>query len=342
MNMLLIRLSSLGDCILLCPLAAHLKSQGATEITVVTKRAYTEVFAATRGVDRVVGYDPRAGIGGLLKIASDHRGRDYCVVDAHNNWRSRFLSWRLGGAAARLRKYYRERLGLIVFKRPAQVPSILDQYGALAATAGLPPAARLTPGGIDVPRRYSDAAASRLRIDEHQYLAVAPGARWPMKRWPVGSFVELCRRLVRERGYRILLMGDENDRHSVAPVASEIGDMCLDLSGKTSLLEGAGYLKHCVGFIGNDSGLMHLAEAVGVPVVALFGPTVETFGYFPGLAQSKTVERDLPCRPCSRNGARPCPKGTQECLTGIDVDAVETAVLDMLTGTGSARYVLNP
>lgn len=340
MKILLIRLSSLGDCILLCPLAAYLKSQGSEEVTVVTKRVYTEIFAAARGVDRIVGFDPRAGIGGVLRIASEHRDRGYLVIDAHNNWRSRVLSWRLGGAAARLCKYYRERLGLIVLKRPARLPSILEQYGALAVAAGLQPPARLTPGGIDVPGRFAETAAERLRIDHHPFIAVAPGARWPMKRWPVGSFVELCRRLARERGYRILLMGDKNDRNAAAPVASEIGDMCLDITGRTGLLEGAGYLKHCVGFIGNDSGLMHLAEAVGVPVVALFGPTVETFGYYPALAQSKTVERDLPCRPCSRNGGRPCPKGTQECLTGIDVDTVETAVLDMLSRTGSARYVL--
>jgi heptosyltransferase-2 len=340
MKLLIIRLSSLGDCILLCPLAEHLKSRGASEVTVVTKRAYVELFAAARGVDRVVGFDTRAGIGGLLRIAAEHRGRGYLVIDAHNNWRSRVLSWRLGGAAARLRKYYRQRLGLIVLKRPARLPSILGQYAALAATVGLAPATQLSPGGIDVPEQYTAAAAGRMRTDEHPCIAVAPGARWPMKRWPVRSFVELCRRLSGEHGYRLLLLGDDNDRDATTPIASEIGGLCIDISGQTGLLEGAGYLKHCVGFIGNDSGLMHLAEAVGVPVVALFGPTVETFGYFPALARSKTVERELPCRPCSRNGSRPCPMGTQECMAEIDIDTVETVVLEMLSQTGRARYVL--
>ena len=340
MKVLIIRFSSLGDCILLCPLAAYLKTSGAEQVTVVTKRAYAEVFAAATGVDRVVAFDPGGGLRGLLRIASDHRGRGWTVLDAHNNWRSRFLSWRLGGAAGRFAKHYRERLGLIVFKRAARgLPSILEQYGALAEAVGFPTAG-LAPGGIDVPERYVAAAAQRMRRDEHRFIAIAPGTRWPMKRWPVERFVDLAERLTRNKGYRLLLMGDENDRATTSPIAQRFGEWCVDITGQTGIIEGAGYLAHCSGFVGNDSGLTHLAEAMGVPVVALFGPTVETFGYYPSLASSKTVERSMTCRPCSRNGSRPCPKGNQECMTGIDVDTVESAVLDMLSESGPARYTL--
>jgi heptosyltransferase-2 len=339
MKILIIRFSSLGDCILLCPLAERLKSQGATEVTVVTKTAYVELFAAASGVDRVVGFDPKSGLRGLLRIADDHRGQGYRVIDAHNNWRSRLLSWRLGGAAARFQKHYGERMGLIVFKRRTELPSILEHYGDLDQPTGGRRTV-LSPGGIEVPKRYLDDAAKRMGTDSHPYIAIAPGARWPMKRWPVDGFVELARRLTRGHGYRLLLMGDREDRAAAAPIAEDVGDLCIDITGRTSLMEGAGYLQHCAGFVGNDSGLTHLAEAIGVPVVALFGPTVETFGYYPALVTSKTIERNLPCRPCSRNGARPCPKTTQECMTEIGVDAVESAVLDLLTGTGSARRVL--
>jgi heptosyltransferase-2 len=338
MKFLIIRFSSLGDCILLCPLAEYLKSQGAVEVTVVTKRAYVELFAAARGVDRVVGFDPKSGLRGLLRTAAEYRDRGYRVIDAHNNWRSRILSWRVGGADSRFQKHYRERLGLILFKRAARLPSILEHYGALAQSFELP-AAELSPGGIEVPARYLEAAAERMGTDGHPYIAVAPGARWPMKRWPVDRYVELARRLTRGHGYRLLLMGDENDRGAASPITDDTGDMCTNITGRTGLMEGAGYLARCAGFVGNDSGLTHLAEAVGVPAVALFGPTVEAFGYYPALPASKTVETDISCRPCSRNGARPCPRGTQECMTGIGVDTVESAVLDMLTGTGISRRV---
>jgi ADP-heptose:LPS heptosyltransferase len=72
----------------------------------------------------------------------------------------------------------------------------------------------------------------------------------------------------------------------------------------------------------NDSGLMHVAEAVGTPVVALFGPTVRGFGYFPSLPRSAVLETNgLECRPCSRNGRRPCWRGDHACLTRIDSEA---------------------
>jgi len=308
-------------------------------VTVVTKTAYTELFAAADGVDRVVAFDPAGGVAGLMRIGAEFRGRGFRVVDAHNNWRSRFLAWRLGGCDGRLQKHYRERVGLIVFKRAADLPSMLDQYGALAQTVGIP-ADPLSPGGVVPPERYTTAAALGMRTDEHPYVALAPGARWPMKRWPVDYYLQLARRLVNDRGHRLLLMGDGTDRQVSAPVKEAIGDMCVDITGRAGIIEGAGYLSHCAGFVGNDSGLAHLAEAIGVPAVVLYGPTVEAFGYYPSLPQSKSVERKLACRPCSRNGGRPCPKGTQECLTSIGVDAVENAVLEMLSNTGVNRYVL--
>jgi heptosyltransferase-2 len=339
MKVLLIRFSSLGDCVLLCPLVTHLKQNGTENIVVVTKNTYAPLLSAATGVDQVIGYDPRTGIGGLRRLAARFRDRGYTVIDAHSTFRSRLLSWMLGGARARFRKHYRDRLGLIVFKRPVSLPTMLEQYGALATAAGLP-AASLSPGGINVPARYTAAAREVMGADNHPWIAVAPGSRWPAKRWPVEKYAELTDRLTRKRGYRVLLMGDGQDRPFTSVIAEAAGDNCLDISGRTSVLEGAGYLSGCTGFVGNDSGLTHLAEATGVPAVVLFGPTVEGFGYYPSLANSKVVERELGCRPCSRNGSRPCIRGTRECLAEIGVDTVEAAVLEMVSGTGPRRYAV--
>lgn len=338
MKILLIRFSSLGDCILLCPLAAYLKERGAEEVVVVTKNIYAPLMSAASGVDRVIGYDPGSGLGGLRRIARSCRDRGYTVIDAHSTIRSRLLAWMLGGARATYRKRYRARLGLIVFKIPASLPTVLEQYGSLAAAAGLPPIS-LSPGGIDVPPGFADRAAEAMDAQRHAWIAVAPGSRWPSKRWPAEKYAELADRLSR-RGYRILLMGDENDRPYAARIAAATDGKAVDICGKTEILEGAGYLSLCRGFVGNDSGLSHLAEAVGVPVVVLFGPTVESFGYYPSLQHSKVVERRLGCRPCSRNGSRPCIRRTRECLSEIGVDSVESAVMEMVSGTGPARHVV--
>jgi heptosyltransferase-2 len=343
MKVLLIRFSSLGDCVLLCPLARHLKSKGggtgagAEEVCVVTKTAFVELFAATEGIDRVIGYDPQSGQSGLFRIARELRGHGYRVIDAHNNWRSRILSAALGGAAGRIRKYYRQRVGLILLKTPANIPSVLRRYGALAEAIGMQ-CADLRPGGIIVPDRLDRLAADRLGAGARPWIGVAPGSRWPMKRWPIEGYLALARRLA--ASHRLLLMGDAADRAVTSRIAVELGDSCLDLAGQVGVVAGAAYLKRCLALVGNDSGLTHLAEAMGVPVVALFGPTVEAFGYYPALARSRVVERRLSCRPCSRNGSRPCPKGTQECLTKIDVDSVARAVDAVLTNSGPTRFVL--
>jgi len=77
-------------------------------------------------------------------------------------------------------------------------------------------------------------------------------------------------------------------------------------------------LKRSQAVITGDSGALHMATGVGTPVVALFGPTVREFGRFPYQAHATVVERDLPCRPCSRRGGRVCPLQHHECLRSID------------------------
>ncbi len=326
MKILIIRFSSLGDCILLVPLVKYLKEQGAEDVTVVTKKAYAEIFEAAAGVDGVVAFDPETGLRGLIRIAAGFRGRGYRIIDAHNNLRSRLLCAFLGGAAGRFRKYYRERVGLILFKKRSVVPSILTSYGELAQAAGFP-AATLLPGGIVVPEDQERQAKERLGAGDRRYVAVAPGSKWPMKRWNPEKYLELSRRLMEDHGYGIVLMGDGNDRALSSRIEAELGERCVNITGRTDIIEGAGYLKRCALFIGNDSGLMHLAEAVGLPVLVLFGPTVRAFGYYPALPGSKVIELDLDCRPCSRNGSRSWPQSTHECLDGIDVSTmVETAI----------------
>lgn len=337
MNVLVVRFSSLGDCVLLCPLLSHLKRSGAREVAVLTKRSYAELFACVEGVDRVVAIEPGTTPFDLVRIARAFRSSsDRVVIDAHANFRSRVVSAAAGGAHARFQKFYRERAGLIVFKRRATLPTMLEQYASLAESAGFGPV-QLIPGGIRIPRAPSEHA--KLRVGrEAPAVAVAPGSRWRAKRW--GGFAALCNALART-GRRIVLVGDAHDRAYTAPIAAALGDRVIDAAGSASLLETAALIARCESFVGNDSGLMHLAEAVGVPVVALFGPTVREFGYAPSLGHSTTVERRLACRPCSRNGAAPCPKRTYECLERIRSEDVLRAVLEIRGDSAEHRVVVD-
>ncbi len=340
MKVVVIRFSSLGDCVLVCPFLEHLKTCGVGEISVVTKRAYVQLFAAARAVDRIVALDERAGWRGLAGMVRSVRSEVCVVVDAHNTLRSRIVARGLGGSAARLQKYYKERLGLIAFKWAARIPTVSERYSALGEALGFSPL-KVTTGGIDIPESVMTRVRDRLADAGPTFVAMAPGSRWPMKRWASENYVELARRIARRDDCGVVLLGDRADRETCGRVASALGRRVVDLTGQAGIIESAAAIRHSTALIGNDSGLMHLAEAVGTPVVALFGPTVQEFGYYPSLPASKAIERDISCRPCSRNGSRPCWKGTQECLRDIPVEPVEEAFRDLLANRGPARRILN-
>ena len=336
---------------LLCPFLSDLKAGGAEEVTVATKSVFVPLFSAVPGVDRVIGLDPAGGPGGLLRIAENYRDRNLIVIDAHNNFRSRLLARRLGGADARIRKYTAARWGLIYLKKQPDIPGIPQRYRALGEELGLlngriEPQTELEgpPIRLDLPASSERVAEQALSGYSGDFIAVAPGSRWAMKKWPVRSYQDLLCRLADRHNIKVMILGDENDQEDAAAIKAALGDKALDLTGRTSILEAASYMKRTRGFIGNDSGLMHLAELVGVPVLALFGPTTDSFGYYPSLPGSKVCERELSCRPCSKNGSRPCYKimsgQRQECLTRIKVASVEKAFNELLEGEGPRRYLL--
>jgi len=335
MKILVVRFSSLGDCVLLCPLVEHLKRAGAEEVVVLTKRAYAELFAAATGADRVLAIGQRDSTLALWRLAREFRGRDFVVVDAHASIRSRMAGWAAGRVDARIAKHTRARLDLIVWKKRSTLPTMLERYARLARAIGVDTPA-LFPGGITLPAAARSAAAAAM--GEGPFVAVAPGSRWTAKRWP--GFAALCEELSTVQHRRILLVGDARDAADARPIAAALGPRCIDLTGRASLMTTAAHIARCETFVGNDSGLMHLAEAFAVPVVGLFGPTVEEFGYYPALPASRTIERRLACRPCSRNGSRPCPRGTGECLSAIHPGTVAEAVATLSLAGAPRRVVL--
>lgn len=306
-----------------------MKRAGAERVVVLTKQAYAPLFEATDGVDEVAAFDPSSGLRGLLALTSRFRGAGYTVIDAHNVTRSRIVSAALGGAASRFRKYYRQRLGMIVFKRHPEIPRILENYRRLATDAGMD-VAPLTPGGLSITDLARARAAEHLPGD--RWVGIAAGSRWPDKCWPAERYAALAQRIVAEMGARVALFGDDRERDASAVVAAAVPNASVDLTGELGLLDTAAHIARCEAFVGNDSGLSHLAEASGVPVITLFGPTVRGFGYPPALEESRLLETDLPCRPCSRNGSTPCIRGDRACMRRIEADQVFDALTSVLSG----------
>jgi heptosyltransferase-2 len=158
-------------------------------------------------------------------------------------------------------------------------------------------------------------------------VALAPGSVWATKRWPADRFAKLGRLLIRS-GYGVVLIGSREERVLCGELMNSIGSPnVLNGAGEFSLLESAELIRRCGLIVSNDSAPVHLAGAMRVPTVAIYGATVPRFGFAPRGRQDSIVEREgLACRPCGIHGGPQCPIGTFECMLSISPEQVRDAI----------------
>jgi heptosyltransferase-2 len=159
-------------------------------------------------------------------------------------------------------------------------------------------------------------------------VVIAPGSVWYTKRWPLERYALLTERLV-VNGYTVFLSGSGDEKgineyilHRVLKKYPDKSGFIHCTAGKFDLLDTAALISKVGLVICNDSGTLHIANAMKTPVFAFFGPTVKDIGYFPFGEQDHVFEVDVPCRPCGSHGGRKCSKGHFDCMMKIEVDTV--------------------
>ena len=333
-RILLIRLSSLGDILLMTPLLNLLRTAcPQARIDVLIKAEYHDLLRAHPGIARLLIFDSRQSL--LRTLRSLRADRYDLALDLHGTPRSQLL---MRGLRAHRKLTYNKRvlrrallvrLGWNTLRRMTPVPEL---YTAPLRRLGLT-------GRLGAPTMYLDpksteamkahVARSLPDAPNRPLLAVAPGARWPTKCWPVERFAAVARDLTREKQAAVVILGGPDE----APLARTLYDK-LDVpvvngAGTLSLMDSASLLSRCRLLISNDSGLMHMATALQVPVVAVFGPTVQEFGFYPFQARAEVVSESLSCRPCSTKGSRCCPRGHHACMQDISSARVLAAARAM-------------
>ncbi len=174
---------------------------------------------------------------------------------------------------------------------------------------------RPTPEGLTRARAILEQAGV---APEARLVGVNPGAAFgPAKRWPTDRYSELADRLIRESGVTILIFGSAAERPLAEAIQAGMQERAVLLSGRTSLGALAALISGCALFITNDSGPMHLAAALEVPQIALFGSTDE-IATGPFDKRAEVVHKHVECSPCLR---RTCPIDLR-CFTRITVDEV--------------------
>lgn len=327
-KILLVRLSSIGDVLLTTPLLRALKTRHPdARITFVTKTALLPLLEHNPRIDELIGYDPARPIRPLARYLA--RGGFTDRLDLHGNLRTRLLRWLVPGRWHGYPKHRAARSLLIRTKRNwyRDTRPVPERYFDAARDLDVTPDGK--PLEMFIGRDAMDEAGRRLRekgIGQGRALvALAPGAQHATKRWPARQWQILAATLT-EQGSDVVVLGGPAESALGEDIATAAGDRAVSVAGLVGLGVSAALLKLARCAVTGDTGLMHLAAAVSTPVVALFGPTVQPFGFFPYHARATVIERDLPCRPCSAMGGPVCPLGHHRCLGDITTDQVFDAV----------------
>jgi len=180
--------------------------------------------------------------------------------------------------------------------------------------------------------------ASAGIVENDLVVGIAPGAgeSWGKdagyKHWPALKFAQLADRLIFELKAEVVILGDESERSIAEVMLHAMRNKPVDLTGRTSLGILTALIKNCNLLITNDGGPMHMAVALGVKTVSIFGPVSEVvYGPFPSSRNHAVLKWDMPCRPCYKNFRMQVCDKDRECLRSISVDEVFAAASALLT-----------
>ena len=326
-DVLVVRFSAIGDVLLTTPLLRAIRAKWAgARVTVLTKRQYVPLVSDNPNVTEVFGIAPGDTVRDVAKLV---RRVEYThILDLQGGLRTAPLRLIAGGPWSGFSQRRLARAFLIRFKRNTyreHVP-VPERYFEAAADLGIEPDGG-PPELFLHPAAEEKAAAwlARAGVGQRPFVAVAPGAAHATKRWPVEHWVGLVRQIV-STGADIVALGGPDDSALGAELAAHGGSSVASAAGELGLQETGAVIKRAAALISGDTGVMHMATGVGTPVVALFGPTVRQFGFFPYNAHASVVERDLGCRPCSSHGSARCPLEHHLCMREIHPDMVMTTL----------------
>lgn len=326
-NSLIIAPQWLGDAVMTEPLLRRLQARG-EKLVVGALPTVAPIYRAMPQVSEVIEFPfSRAAIELRARraLARQMAGRFDTAYVLPNSLKSALLPF-LASIPKRIGYLGEARVGLLThrLRNPKNRPPMVAFYSALSGEQNL---------GQDRPHLSVDAAAADLSLREAglqrgAYHVFAPGAEYgPAKRWPGAHFAELARGLQTP----VVLLGSGKEAQLCEDISRAAPGCCLNLAGKTSLQQALHIISAARSMVSNDSGLMHVAAALGLPQVAIFGSSSPL--HTPPLSDRATVlwlkndpayQPPLDCAPCFE---RECPLGHTRCLNDIPAQRVLQAML---------------
>ena len=319
-KLLVIRFSSFGDIVQALGVLPGLKEKFPNmQVDWLTKQQYRELVQVDSQVSKVLSF----GKSSVNEFAKKIAENDYDLIyDAHLSLRSIllfFISKFIYRSKSRWvfrPKSRMKRVLLFSFRVNLFPKPFIGRYSYISPLKEL---------GLKNVWAKSDWDFNRVNINKkiipnEPYVVFAPSAAWEMKRWPISHWRKL---ISKYDDKRIILIGGPAD-HFIEDLYSLDSDRVINYSGKINLLESSFLIKHADYVVSADTGAIHVADILGVNGVLLLGPTA--FGGTSG-DHIKILEKDLSCRPCSKDGRGKCGQSIyQKCLVDISVEEVLTCL----------------
>lgn len=339
-RVLLVRLSALGDCLHAVPVLVALRRQlPEARIGWAIQAGGHELLRGISGVDRFHLFPRRSSGGRLSQLAElrefwrELRGEGYTVaLDLQGNSKSGVVAL-ASGADRRIgfagpesqelnRFFVNERHAV-----SAERCHVVDRNLALLEALGL----EVAEGGRWVLPDYEDGDGLESFLSERGVVAggfavVNPGTTWVTKQWPRERFAEVARRLASELGRAVVVTWGSSEEQRDAEAISEAAGDGVHLAPRTGLRSLGWLLRRAALFVGNDTGPLHLAAALGVPCVAIFGAT-DPRRNGPYGAGHRVLTHPVECHPCWSGS---CRRGDLACLAGVEPGAVYAACRELL------------
>ena len=334
-NILLIRFSSLGDLVLTTPIYRELrKVYPNSRLTLLTSEGFGRVLENNPHLDEIIYHHRKETRNDLEKLIDQLRLQKFDLIyDIHNSLRSRWIGWQLKRHAPKPEHWLIEKRTLA---RELQIRFGWGQFfnGKSQREQWLEPLRRHHTGALSTKtelfpsiadKNYVKAWLSQNDLQDKPFVCIGASASFPLKCWPLQNFKKLIENII-QSGISVVLVGTNGEIETEELAEYFRGSQnVFCAAGMFTILQSAALLEMANAVVANDTSIIHLAEAMRTPSIALFGPTVKEFGYAPMLAQSRLMETDLAlrCRPCSRTGKGTCKNRQQQiCMYSISTQKV--------------------
>lgn len=331
-EILVIKLRYLGDVLLMTPCLQAIKENVPhANVTVVVNKGTEAVLHNHPCVDNIVTVDRRSFAKRYRAVRRLRKRRYDLVLDLTDGDRSAIMTrlirarYRVGYNAEH--RWRGRCYDQIIHGDPDEMHSV-DYYLQAIKEIGLTISAHdPTLSCAPDDEHYAHELLVDHGIDrEAQLLMIHPGSRWEAKSWLAERFAAVADTIQASRSMRVVFAGSEQERARVKNIQAQMSTTSVSIVGQTTVLQLAAVMKRCVLFLGNDNGPMHMAAALGLPVVALFGPTnPKVWG--PWGKGHRVFFKDVDCRACFLPG---CHLASQSCMAKISVDEVVGAIDDYL------------